>query len=56
MELSENELLVPVNHFSKEVYSTFGTPFLIKIIHVSKKPILLILKYILINTHINNII
>ncbi|XP_025409585.1 ubiquitin carboxyl-terminal hydrolase 7 isoform X2 [Sipha flava] len=33
MELSENELLVPVNHFSKEVYSTFGTPFLIKIIH-----------------------
>ncbi|XP_026805459.1 ubiquitin carboxyl-terminal hydrolase 7 isoform X1 [Rhopalosiphum maidis] len=33
LELSENELLVPVNHFSKEVYSTFGTPFLIKIIH-----------------------
>lgn len=39
MELSDNELLVPVNHFSKEVYSTFGTPFLIKIIHVSEKPI-----------------
>lgn len=37
MELNENELLVPVNHFSKEVYSTFGTPFLIKIIHVSCK-------------------
>lgn len=35
LELKENELLVPVNHFSKEVYSTFGTPFLIKIIHVS---------------------
>jgi len=33
MELNDNELLVPVNHFSKEVYSTFGTPFLIKIIH-----------------------
>lgn len=37
MELGENELLVPVNHFSKEVYSTFGTPFLIKIVHVSPK-------------------
>lgn len=36
LELNENELLVPVNHFSKEVYSTFGTPFLIKIVHVSK--------------------
>lgn len=35
MELNENELLVPVNHFSKEIYSTFGTPFLIKIIEVS---------------------
>jgi len=34
MELNENELLVPVNHFSKEVYSTFGTPFLIKIVNV----------------------
>jgi len=37
MELNENELLVPVNHFSKEVYSTFGTPFLIKIVHVCYK-------------------
>lgn len=37
MELAENELLVPVNHFAKEVYSTFGTPFLIKIIDVSIK-------------------
>lgn len=37
LELSDNELLVPVNHFSKEVYSTFGTPFLIKIIEVSSK-------------------
>jgi hypothetical protein len=46
MELSENELLVPVNHFSKEVYSTFGTPFLIKIIHVSKELKLIILNYI----------
>lgn len=37
MVLGENELLVPVNHFSKEVYSTFGTPFLIKIVQVSLK-------------------
>lgn len=37
MDLGENELLVPVNHFSKDAYSTFGTPFLIKIIHVSLK-------------------
>lgn len=37
MELNDNELLVPVNHFSKEVYSTFGTPFLIKIVHVCYK-------------------
>lgn len=37
MELGENELLVPVNHFSKEVYSTFGTPFLIKIINVREE-------------------
>lgn len=36
LELNENEILVPVNHFSKEVYTTYGTPFLIKIIHVSK--------------------
>lgn len=36
LELNDNELLVPVNHFSKEVYSTFGTPFLIKIVHVRK--------------------
>lgn len=35
LELNDNELLVPVNHFSKEVYSTFGTPFLIKIVNVS---------------------
>lgn len=46
MELSENELLVPVNHFSKEVYSTFGTPFLIKIIHVSKVFCVITMKYL----------
>lgn len=45
VELGENELLVPVNHFSKEVYSTFGTPFLIKIVHVGPKLINIILVY-----------
>ncbi|XP_076458949.1 ubiquitin carboxyl-terminal hydrolase 7-like isoform X2 [Babylonia areolata] len=29
--LHEDEMLVPVAHFSKEVYQTFGIPFLIKI-------------------------
>jgi len=28
-ELGEGDLLVPVAHFSKEVFSTFGTPFLV---------------------------
>ena len=32
---SEDELLIPVAHFYKEVYSTFGTPFLLKIKNVS---------------------
>lgn len=27
----ENELLVPVAHFQKEIYSTFGHPFLVKL-------------------------
>ncbi len=29
--LSGDEILVPVAHFQKEVYSTFGHPFLIKV-------------------------
>jgi len=29
LELGEGDLLVPVAHFSKEVFSTFGTPFLV---------------------------
>ncbi|XP_023345461.1 ubiquitin carboxyl-terminal hydrolase 7 isoform X1 [Eurytemora carolleeae] len=29
--LGEGEILVPVAHFSKEVYTTFGSPFLIKV-------------------------
>ena len=28
-ELQDNDLLVPVAHFNKEVFSTFGSPFLI---------------------------
>jgi len=31
LELDEGEILVPVAHFSKEIYTTFGSPFLIKI-------------------------
>jgi len=29
LELGEGDLLVPVAHFSKEIFSTFGTPFLV---------------------------
>ena len=29
--LRDNETLIPVAHFHKEVYSTFGVPFLLKI-------------------------
>ena len=28
-EMSDTDILVPVAHFSKEVFSTFGSPFLI---------------------------
>ena len=28
-ELEEGDILVPVAHFSQQVYSTFGSPFLI---------------------------
>ena len=31
-ELQDGEILVPVAHFSKEVFSTFGAPFLILLI------------------------
>ena len=34
-ELGEGELLVPVAHFSKEVFTTFGSPFILKIKQVS---------------------
>lgn len=33
VNIAEDELLVPVAHFHKDVFSTFGIPFLIKIKH-----------------------
>ncbi|ESO99743.1 hypothetical protein LOTGIDRAFT_176495, partial [Lottia gigantea] len=30
-ELADDELLIPVAHFQKEIYSTFGVPFLLKV-------------------------
>lgn len=35
VNLAEGEMLVPVAHFHKEVFSTFGIPFFFKIKHVS---------------------
>lgn len=32
-QLAENELLIPVAHFSKELYNSFGVPFLTKARH-----------------------
>ena len=37
LNLAEDELLVPVAHFYKDIFSTFGIPFLIKIKNVSAK-------------------
>ena len=31
LEVAEDELLIPVAHFSKEIYSGFGIPFLVKV-------------------------
>lgn len=31
--IGDNEMLIPVSHFSKEIYNTFGTPFFIKAQH-----------------------
>lgn len=33
MQLAENEILVPVAHYSKEIYNSFGVPFLMKAKH-----------------------
>lgn len=30
LQLAENEMLIPVAHYSKEIFSVFGVPFLIK--------------------------
>lgn len=35
LNLADDEMLVPVAHFHKDVFSTFGTPFFFKIKHVS---------------------
>lgn len=35
LEIGEDEALIPVAHFHKDVFSTFGVPFLIKVKHVS---------------------
>ena len=34
VSLSVDEILVPVAHFHKDVFATFGTPFFIKVKHV----------------------
>ena len=31
LKLNQNELLLPIAHFTKEIYATFGTPFLMKV-------------------------
>lgn len=36
LNLMDDEILIPVAHFSKDVYATFGTPFVIKVKYVSK--------------------
>ncbi|XP_035215475.1 ubiquitin carboxyl-terminal hydrolase 7-like [Stegodyphus dumicola] len=33
LEIADDELLIPVAHFQKEVFSTFGVPFLLKVKH-----------------------
>lgn len=35
LNLAEDEMLVPVAHFHKDIFSTFGIPFFFKIKHVS---------------------
>lgn len=35
IDLQEDEMLLPVAHFHKEIFSTFGIPFFLKIKHVS---------------------
>ena len=35
LKLQNGEFLIPVAHFQKEIYQTFGTPFLLKLKPVS---------------------
>lgn len=35
IKLELGEFVVPVAHFQKEIYQTFGTPFLLKLRNVS---------------------
>ena len=35
LKLEEDELLVPCAHFQKEIFSTFGVPFLLRVKDVS---------------------
>ena len=37
VDLAEDEVLVPVAHFNKDVFCTFGTPFFIKLKQVSER-------------------
>lgn len=37
LNLSEDEMLVPVAHFHKDIFTTFGVPFFFKIKHVRRK-------------------
>lgn len=50
LRLENGEFLVPVAHFHKEAYQTFGVPFLLKIKHVS---IWLLVKN-MVNNMVNN--
>lgn len=34
VNLDEDEMLIPVAHFQKDIYTTFGIPFLLKIKNV----------------------
>lgn len=35
LKLEPSEFVIPVAHFQKEIYQTFGTPFLLKLRNVS---------------------
>jgi len=35
LNLTDDEMLIPVAHFYKDIFSTFGIPFFLKVKHVS---------------------